>query len=320
MELHSDVDFGTTGLVVSNLSLGTSNWGPLRPGETPAERDFRIAALADRFFEGELGITSIDTSNLYGGSLSEGLLGDAIRRAGGVPSGIFLQTKLDRRITDGDFSGEQMWRSLNESLQRLGLERIAVLYLHDPEVIGFEAAMAPGGPAEALFRMKDEGLAERVGISGGPVGMLRDFVETGRFDALVTHNRWTLLDRSADGLLDAASRLGMGITNAAPYGGGVLTGDRRFADSYGYRPIRPEIRGALDAMRELCGQVGVSLPAAALQFSLRDSRIHSTIVGASDLDRYGETLAHVHERIPEELWARLDGVAPPASSALDTDE
>jgi D-threo-aldose 1-dehydrogenase len=320
MELRTSVDFGATGMVVSSLMLGTSNWGPLRRGETSGQRDVRIAVLADHFLGGELDITSIDTSNVYGNSLAEGLLGDALKRAGGIPPGIFLQTKLDHRISDGDFSAKQMWRSLHESLERLGLERIPVLYLHDPEIIGFDATMASDGPAEALFRMKDEGLAEHIGISGGPVGMLQDFVETGRFDALVTHNRWTLLDRSADRLLDTASRLGMGITNAAPYGGGVLTGDSRFADTYGYRPIRPDVRNALDTARERCAEAGVSLAAAALQFSLRDPRIHSTIVGVSDLERYTETLEHARETIPDGLWTQLDEVTPPASSALDAGE
>jgi D-threo-aldose 1-dehydrogenase len=309
--------FGSTGVSVMPLALGTSGWGPLRSGESPADRDARIGALADAFFAGSLPTNLIDTSNMYGDSESEGLIGQALTRASGLRAGQVLQTKLDRRMSDDTFDGAQMWRSLEESLDRLGVDRVQVLYLHDPEVIGFEAAMAPGGAVEALLEMKSRGIAKSIGISGGPVGMLQKFVETGHFDALITHNRYTLVDRSADALLDAATARNMGINNAAPYGGGILTGEARFAGQYGYRPIRPATQAAVDAISRLCRGANVSLAAAALQFSLRDPRIHSTIIGATSLARLEDTEREAAEEIPEALWAEFDSVAPPASAALD---
>jgi len=312
--------FGATGFDVSVVTLGTSSWGPLRAGETSAERDERIARLADGFFAGELGVTAIDTSNIYGGSRSEGLIGAALARAGGLAPGQLLQTKLDRRESDGDFSAEQMRRSIEQSLERLGVASVQVLYLHDPEHIGFEAAMAPGGPVDALVAMKESGAAQRIGISGGPVGMLERFVRTGLFDALVTHNRFTLLDRSADGLLDAAAERGVGVHNAAPYGAGVLTGDPRFAGTYGYRPISAEAAASLAAIQRLCDEAGVSLGAAALQFSMREPRVHSTIVGVSDFARWQQTRALAAEDVPDGLWAELEAVRPSAAAALDAGE
>ena len=309
--------FGSTGLSVSRLCLGTSSWGPIRAGETAEQRESRIATLADAFFDGSLGLNFIDTSNIYGDSLSEGFIGAAIVRAGGIGTGLVLETKLDRDGETGDFSADQMWRSLEQSLARLGTDHLQVLYLHDPEHIGFERSMDDGGVVAALVSMKEQGIVSSIGISGGPVQMLQQFIETDLFDALVTHNRFTLVDRSADALFDACTRRDVGVTNAAPFGAGVLTGAPRFANTYGYREIRPATRAAVEAMTAACSSHGVSLAAAALQFSMREPRIHSTIVGASDLGRMRESLAWANEEIPEELWAELEVLVPDASEWLD---
>jgi D-threo-aldose 1-dehydrogenase len=177
--------------------------------------------------------------------------------------------------------------------------------------------MAPGGAVEALVAMKEQGLATAIGISGGPVGMLQRFVETDLFDALVTHNRFTLLDRSADALLDASAARNVGVTNAAPYGAGILTGDPRLADRYGYRPIHPEVRAAYDRMRALCDEAGVEIAAAALQFSMREPRVHATIVGPGRIERIAETERWATAAIPEDLWPALEAARPPAEVALD---
>ncbi|MGN6326708.1 aldo/keto reductase [Pseudolysinimonas sp.] len=309
--------FGRTGVEVTPLAIGTSSWGEERAGESVAERTARVATMADAFFARRLPSNLLDTSNMYGDHHSEEHIGAAIARVGGVPDGLVVQTKLDRDTATGDFGGDRMRASLAESLERLGLDRIPVLYLHDPENIGFEAAMAPGGAVEALVAMKEEGRATAIGISGGPVDMLQRFVETDLFDALVTHNRFTLLDRSADALLDAAAERNVGVTNAAPYGAGVLTGDPRFADRYGYRPIHPETRAALERMAALCADAGVELAAAALQFSLREARVHATVVGPGRIERIAETERWATAPIPDGLWSALEAARPPAEVALD---
>lgn len=317
MDLTERRAFGKTGVDVTPLCLGTSGWGPPGPGETLAHRDSRIDELADAFYAGELPTNFIDTSNMYGNSESEALIGRARTRAGTPGERIVLQTKLDRDLNDDSFSAQQMWRSLEQSLERLGVDQVQVLYLHDPQVIGFEASMAIGGPVEALLQMKERGIAGSIGISGGPVAMLQQFVETDAFDALVTHNRYTLVDRSANRLLDTAHHKGIGITNAAPYGGGILTGDPRFSGLYGYRPILPLVQAAIDGVAGLCADAQVTMSAAALQFSMRDPRIHSTIIGVTSRRRLDDTLREANERIPESIWAELDVFVPPATSALD---
>ena len=159
---------GQTGLAVTSLCIGGGPIGSM-PGnfgyETPAERG---VATARAVLDGP--INFLDTSNSYSAGESERRIGTAIVERGGLPEDFVLATKLDRDLDTGDFSAERMYRSLRESQERLGLERFDLLHLHDPEHIGFDAAMAPGGPVEALVELKERGVAAHIGVAGGPVG------------------------------------------------------------------------------------------------------------------------------------------------------
>jgi D-threo-aldose 1-dehydrogenase len=308
---------GSTGLMVSELCIGTSGWGKLREGEKESAHADRIASLVVRGLGQDARINYLDASNIYGGGRSEAFIGEALARIGGVPKDCVVQTKLDRNTDNDDFSASQMWRSLEQSLERLGLESVQIMFLHDPEVVGFDAASAPGGPMEALVEMKKQGLLANIGISGGPVPMLQQFVDTDQFDMIITHNRFTLVDRSAADLLASAKRRGMGVNNAAPYGGGALSGRPGAADRYGYRPTRPEVRRAIDEMTRVCSAAGVPISAAALQFSIRSPLVDSTVIGVSSVDRLDLDLADAEQEIPEALWPELDALAPSDSVALD---
>lgn len=309
--------FGSTGLHVSPVCLGSSGWGRLLIGESAEQRDARISSLLRGVMNNQSACNFVDTSNIYSNGLSEQLLGSAIREFG-VREGLVIQTKLDRDSQTADFSGSRMWASLDESLTRLGVDRLQVLYLHDPEHIGFDAAMERGGPVHALVDMKAQGLASHIGVSGGPVALLDQFVETGLFDAIVTHNRFTLVDRSADSLIEKAGQRGMGITNAAPFGGGVLTGAYRFANTYGYGPANSAVQTAISRITHACDRAGVPVVAAALQFSTRDSRIHSTIVGAGSTRQLDNNLSLLDVAVPDGLWAEIDGLVPRSEYSLDS--
>ncbi|MDP9026703.1 MAG: aldo/keto reductase [Actinomycetota bacterium] len=303
--------------MVSELCVGTSGWGNLRQGENDIAHRARIAALTDRGLGADPRINYLDASNIYGGGRSEELIGEALARTNGVPEGYVVQTKLDRNVVDDDFSAAQMWRSIEQSLERLGLSSVQIMFLHDPEVVGFDVASAPGGPLDALVEMKRQGLVAHIGISGGPVQMLQQFVETDQFDMIITHNRFTLVDRSAQELLVSAKRRGMGVNNAAPYGGGALSGRPGAAERYGYRPTGPEVRRSIDEMTRVCSEAGVPISAAALQFSLRSPLVDSTVIGVSSVDRLDAALADADIEIPDGLWSELESLAPPASAALD---
>jgi D-threo-aldose 1-dehydrogenase len=306
---------GRTGLSVSPVCIGTSPLAsiPVLYGyEVAPERAEAtiLAAFGSPF-------NFMDTSNNYGGGAAERRIGRALAAAGGLPPGFVLATKADADPVTGDFSGQRVRRSVAESLERLGLDRVPLLYLHDPEYhLTFAEAMAPAGPVGALVDLRDRGLIGHLGIAGGPIGLMRDFIATGLFAVVLNHNRFTLLDRSAEPLMDDACERGVAFVNGAPYGGGILAKGPDAQPKYAYRPAGDEVTGAVRAMQRACAAHGVSLPAAALQFSLRDPRVTATVVGVSEPARVGQVTALMSEPIPDTLWAELDSLTVPTASWL----
>jgi D-threo-aldose 1-dehydrogenase len=210
---------GRTGIEVTSLCLGTSALGsmPKTYGYEVSEQD--ALATLRRAFAGP--VTFVDTSNIYGFGASEKLIGRVLAEIGGLPDGFVLATKVDPDAS-GDFSGQRVRESLRESQLRLGLDHIPLVYLHDPEKISRDAAMAHDGPVAALKDPHASGEIDHLGVAGGPVDMMRRYVATGLFKVAITHNRFTLVDRSAGPLLDDCAAAGVALLNAAPFGGGML--------------------------------------------------------------------------------------------------
>ncbi len=298
---------GPTGLSVSPVCVGCA---PL--GNMP--ETFEYSVSKQRAFETlravfESPLNFLDTAASYGDGESERRIGEVLEEIGGLPEDCVLATKADRDLHTGDFSGEQMRRSVERSSRLLGLDRLQLVYLHDPEHETYEHMMAPGGPVEVLMGLKDEGVIEHVGVAGGPIELMIRFVETGLFEAIITHNRYTLVDRTAEPLLDIAAEHGVAALNAAPYGSGILAKGPDVYARYEYREAPHEMVEQIRRMERACREVGVPLAAAALQFSLRDPRIVSTVVGISRPERVGQTLELATHPIPDELWERLDSLA-----------
>jgi D-threo-aldose 1-dehydrogenase len=182
------------------------------------------------------------------------------------------------------------------------------VYIHDPEHTTFENVMGPGGALEVLQDFQRQGVIEHIGISGGPIDMLIRYMETGAFSAVETHNRYTLLNRSAEPLLDVAARLGMAVANAAPYGSGMLAKGPDAYARYAYQDAPSILVERTRQLTEVCQEYAVPLAAAALQFSMRDPRVTSTVVGITRPERVTQTLELASHPIPDELWPRLDAV------------
>lgn len=301
---------GRTGIEVTKLCIGTAAWGETSPdhGVSVPEEQAIEAALAT--FNGPLNY--LDTSNNYGGGEAERRIGLAIERNGGLPEGFVLQTKLDRDPVTGSYDSGRLRASLEESLTRLGLDRVPVLFLHDPEIIGFDAAMEPGGPVDTTVALRDEGYCDTIAVGGAPVSMMRQFVATDIFDVILTHNRFTLLDRSADILIHEATDRGQGVLNGAVFAGGVLAQYPRTTDLYGYGKAHPAVLESIDAMGKACADAGVDLIDAALQFSVRDERIHSTVCGIESAQQLNRLVQSATAQIPADLWTHLDTLCPPA--------
>lgn len=295
--------FGRTGLTVSDICVGTSALGSF-PAQYGYEVDeYTAVATIHRVFDGPF--TFIDTSNEYGGGASEERIGRAIAERRGIPEGYVVATKVDPLPGSTDFSGDRVRRSVEESLERLGLDKLQLVYLHDPEKISFEEGVAKGGPLEALIDLRDQGVIQHLGVAGGPIDLELQYLATDAFDAVISHNRYTLVEQTAEPLLEDAARRGVAFVNAAPFGGGMLVKGPRAVPRYCYAPVDQATIDRVLRMEELCGQHGVPLAAAALQFSVRDDRVASTIVGMSQPSRVEETVRLLNHDIPEELWDQL---------------
>lgn len=295
---------GLTGWDVTGLGVGTGEIGDMPVYGRPVPEQLAMAT-ARRAFAGPLNF--VDTSNGYG--LCEERLGRALAEIGGVPHGLLLATKVDPE-QDGPYDGRRARASAMESMRRLGVDHLPLLHLHDPERISFEQAFAPDGPVAAMQELVAEGLVGHLGVAGGPVEMLRRFVGTGVFQVALTHNRWTLLDRSAGPLLDDCAAAAVAVLNAAPFGGGILAKGPAQSPRYAYRPATQPVRDAAFAMEQACARYGVPLAAAALQYSLRQPRVTSTVVGMSRPERYDQVMALAALPVPEDLWEEIDALVP----------
>jgi D-threo-aldose 1-dehydrogenase len=297
---------GSTGLQVTPICIGTAPLGNMPETfayEVPEER---ALATIRASFAGPFNF--LDTAASYGDGESERRIGSVLGELGGLPPGFVLATKADRDLQTGVFTGAQMRRSVERSLRLLGLSQLQLVHLHDPEHITFEEAMQPGGPVEVLQRCKDEGLIAHLGVAGGPIDLMMRFVETGLFEAAISHNRYTLLNREAEPLWELCARRGVAALNAAPYGSGLLAKGPGAYPRYMYGQASPDLLRRASLMEEACHRQGLPLAAAALQFSLRETRIVSTIVGMTRPERIAETPALAQQPIPEELWAELDTI------------
>ncbi|MBX9677578.1 MAG: aldo/keto reductase [Gemmataceae bacterium] len=297
---------GKTSLDVTALSIGCA---PL--GNMPDVFQYEVAeAQALDVIRAAFAspINFLDTAASYGDGESERRIGLVVRELKGVPMGYVLATKADRDLKTNDFSGDQMKRSVERSLKLLGLDRIQLMHLHDPEWAPFDQLTAKGGALEVLLKYREQGVIQHLGLGGGPIDVMMRYVDTDAFEAIITHNRYTLLNRSAEPLLAQCVNKGIGIINAAPYGSGVLAKGPENYPRYCYQEIGGEMLERIRKMDALCKKHSVPLGAAALQFSTRDPRIHSTIVGFSKIERIQQTVDWLNWKIPAELWAELDAV------------
>ena len=304
-----------TDLTVSAVCLGGGPLGSMPDlfgRDVPADEGVATvgAALASP-------IRFIDTSNGYSNGESERRIGAALALAGGLPDDVVVATKVDPR--GRDYSRGRVRASVAESRERLGLDELPLVHLHDPENFAFEDLTARGGAVEALVALREQGHVGRIGLAGGRVQEIARYLDLGVFDVLLVHNRWTLLDRSAGPLIDAAHELGMGVLNAAVFGGGILAAPAGTTTSYGYREAPQPVLDAVEQMHRVCAEHGTDLRTAALQFSVRDPGVASTIVGMSRPQRVEQTVAAATADLPDELWPALEALLPPSETWLDAD-
>jgi D-threo-aldose 1-dehydrogenase len=314
---HADTTtFGSGGPVVTRLGLGASVIGGLFAPVTDEEAD----AVVRRALE--LGVRYIDTAPLYGLGASERRVGEAL--AGRPRDAFTLSTKVGRLVREHpveyealpggmwhghgsarpvfDFSRDGVRRSLHESLDRLGLERVDVAYVHDPDH-HLDQAVAEALPA--LAELRDEGLVGAIGAGMTDPGALVRIVREFGLDCVLLAGRYTLLDQSALAeLLPLCERDGVAVVVGGALNSGVLADP-----SPGARFDYVEASGAVLAQARraaaVCAEHGVSLPSAALRFPLGHPAVVSVLVGVRSVSELDANVGHFDHELPSALWDDL---------------
>jgi len=301
--------------LVSRLGLGTAPLGNLFSAVTDEDAAATVAAAWQQ------GIRYFDTAPQYGHGLSETRLGAALAEyprneyvlaskvgrvlvapqpgAARPPSGFVDIPPVDPVF---DFSRDGILRSLHESLERLGVDRLDVVHVHDPDEHESEA-LATAFPT--LIELREQGVLGKVGCGMNQVAMLERFVGQVDLDCILLAGRYTLLDRSGESLLaDCASR-GVEVIAGGVFNSGLLARPEVGA-TFDYSSASPELVARAMRLQAVCGRFGVPLPAAAVQFVARHPAVAMTLVGARSVSEIEADVAFAALDLPAGLWPALE--------------
>ena len=248
----------------------------------------------------------IDTSRNYGMGRSEKLIGNVFKSLGGKPNNIILATKIDRDTATNILDRDATLKSFEQSIKALETEKIDILHLHDPEHCkDLNDITCKGGALDTLFQLKEEGSVTLVGLAMGKVEMMYDLIQKWPFDVMINHNRFTLLNRQADKLFNLAKKKGIKIFNAAPFCGGILAKGTQETNRLVYQEVSEKKLKPVFDLEKICLKYNIPLGAAALQFSMKDPRISSTIVGITKKSRIDQIVEWSNFEIYEDAWKEI---------------
>jgi D-threo-aldose 1-dehydrogenase len=316
------VTLGRSGVAVTRLGLGGAPLG----GLFAPVSDEEARATIERAWEA--GIRFFDTAPLYGHGLSERRLGTALSER--PRDELVLATKVGRLLRASappeesqaafwpevpplnpvfDFSSDGVLRSLEESLARLGLDRVEVLHIHDPDE-HYEEALRGAYPA--LDRLRSEGVIGAVGAGMNQAEMLARFAREAEFDCFLLAGRYTLLDQVALGeLLPLCVERRISVIVGGVFNSGILADPRQGA-MFDYGPAPPERLERAQRLQAVCARHGVPLTAAALQFPLAHPAVASVLLGVRSVAELEQNLELSRLPIPGDLWPELksEGLLP----------
>jgi len=311
---------GRTGLEVTALGLGCATLGGSR---VPVRRKDAQAIVRAAW---DAGVRYVDTAPFYGFGQAERCVGDALRE---VPRdewvlstkvGRLLRPRLDIAATRQrqnrmpfdavfDYSYDAIMRSFEDSLQRLGLAQIDILFVHDIGAMQHGREIHPSimrtlyeGGYRALDKLRRDGLIRAVGIGVNEREVLLEAMEWGAWDAFLLAGRYTLLEQAPlDDLLPKCLSLGISIVVGGPLNSGILAG----RDTWNYKTAPPDVVAQVDRIRAVCDSHKVPVAAAALQFPLAHPAVAAIIPGPRSANEFAVNLKLLRHPIPSALWCDL---------------
>jgi D-threo-aldose 1-dehydrogenase len=321
----------STGHTLTELGLGMAQFGNLYRETTDAEAAGALAAAW------ESGCRYFDTAPHYGLGLSERRAGELL--AGRPRAEFVVSTKVGRLLVpnpagvdaqddqgfavpatlrrEWDFSRDGVLRSIEASLDRTGLDRIDIVYLHDPDHFRDQATDAA---LPALAELRDQGVIGAIGAGMNQSAMLAHFIRNADLDVVMLAGRYTLLDdEAAADLLPLALERGVGVVVAGVYNSGLLAADHLAADAkYNYETAPPALVHRARQIAEVCERHGVTLPQAAIAYPLLHTAVVSVVVGARTAEQVAGNVARYQATVPADLWAELRAVGLLPADPRDT--
>jgi D-threo-aldose 1-dehydrogenase len=317
--------FGRVGFDITDMGFGAAPIGNFLRPISEAETE----AMINRAWDA--GMRYFDTAPYYGHGLSELRLGHYLRWK---PRGEYIiSSKVGRVLKPAlrkdidfkpwvdaapfkprfDYSYDGTMRSFEDSLQRLGLERIDVLYIHDADVfthgpemqkVYFKQAM--DGCYRALIELREQGLVKAIGVGVNNWEVMLDFMKAGDFDTLLVAGRYTLLEQEAlDELLPLCERRGTAIVIGGGFNGGILATGSTPGAKWNYAPAPEHMVDKVKKIEAVCARHKVPLAAAALQFLLAHPAVASHIPGTRNVAQMNQNLELINKAIPKEFWGDL---------------
>jgi D-threo-aldose 1-dehydrogenase len=323
------VPLGRRGLTVTRLGFGGAPIGGLFE---PVGEEQAAAALDAAW---DAGVRLVDTAPHYGAGLSERRIGAWLRRRSPAErQELVLSTKVGRLLVepeggpppdgvDGfygalpyrrvfDYSRDGVLRSVEQSLARLGVDRVGLLLIHDPDRHWRQAA---GEAYPTLHDLRDQGVTAAIGAGMNQAEMLARFVRETDLDCVLLAGRYTLLDQiGLVELLPLCLERGVAVLAGGVFNSGVLA-DPREGATFDYAPARPEVVERARRLADVCARHGVPLRAAALRFPAAHAAVASVLVGARSGEEFAADAALFDLPIPAALWQELRaaGLLPAAA-------
>lgn len=291
---------------IPDLGLGTAPIGGLYDLVPTAQA---VATVIQAY---ATGLRLFDTAPHYGAGIAETRLGLALRD---LPrDDLVLSTKVGRLVTahdttEPDFSRDGVYRSLDASLRRLGVDRVDIVHIHDPD-----AHMLPAitEAFPALAELRAQGVIRAIGVGINSWELLADFIQETELDCALLAGRYTLLESTGpeEGLFPLCLEKEVRIIAGGVFNGGILATGNVPDGRYDYRVAPPRIRERVDVLATICERFDVPLPAAALQFPRRHPAVTSIVIGARAPAEIDELRRNLTVAIPDDCWAELMSVAP----------
>ena len=315
---------GRTELQVPIVGIGTAFVG------VPTQNDAVVEVDVDgRRLDLELGVEAlvraidagcafIDTAVLYGRSMSETMIGEALRRRPAARDSVTITTKAGRSHQGYDFSFDGILRSVAGSLERMGLDRLKIVYIHDAMGQPMADVLSDRGALGALRHLQSQGIIEHIGAACNNPPTNLEYIRTGEFDAAVIADCWSLINHiAAREIFAEAAKHDVGLIGATPLERSLLATGPQADALYLNRLFSRECLDHVSEIQRLCQRYDLPLVAVALQWCTRHPQVASVIPGARIPEEAESSMAAADLSIPDDFWDDLIPLLRHFDTAVD---